>query len=358
MSVEPQARKMLARVVVGNGTASQVGKEIRMIEANSLHDTYNRSFEYLRLSLTDACNFRCIYCLPNGYQKCNGQPDPLNIDEITNLTNVFARLGIWKIRLTGGEPTLRRDLVEIVERINGTPGIRRVTLTTNGYRLKQLIEPLKNAGLSGVNVSVDSLDPLRFKKITGRDSLGEILLGIEAALNILTEVKINAVLLRGLNEIEFDRFLEFVRHRPISVRFIELMRTGENGDVFNKWHLSAKELESDLYRRGWEKAPRSDGGGPAVEFGHNDYAGRIGLIAPYAKDFCAGCNRLRVTNQGALRLCLFGDSDYSLRSLLQSPDQAEKLMLKIVELLKLKPPSHFLQEGRYGNTRNLASVGG
>ena len=325
-----------------------------------LQDSYGRQFQYLRLSVTDVCNFRCVYCLPEGYSKpLNISDVPLTSREIGNLVAASATLGLWKVRLTGGEPTTRPDLLDIISTVAGTPGIRKVALSTNGYRLSQMASRLKGAGVDSLNVSVDSVDATRFKAVTGQDRLDDILKGVDAALEAgFTSIKVNAVLLKGLNEADFECFLAWAKRSPLSIRFIELMRTGQNEEFFRKHHLSAGELRLRLLRDGWSINPRGDGDGPAIEFKHPDYRGRIGLIAPYSKEFCKSCNRLRVSSFGRLRLCLFGESDVSLRPLLQSEDQREELVEKIREVIEQKPVSHLLHEGVYGNTSNLAAIGG
>ncbi len=325
----------------------------------SLIDRYARRFSYLRLSVTDACNFRCVYCLPNGYQKPPGQPEPLDVEEIRNLISGFAALGAWKVRITGGEPTLRRDLMEILEIARSTPGVRKVALSTNGARLKQLAPSLKSVGLDAVNVSVDSLNPVRFQELTGRDELSPILEGIDAALAVgISQVKINSVLMKGFNDADFDSFAEYVRERPISVRFIELMPTASNRALFEGHHIRATDIRERLLSRGWSLRGRREGDGPAEEFTHADYRGQMGVIAPYAKDFCGTCNRLRVTAQGGLRLCLFGEKDLSLRPLLRSASQRDELIAAVISNLELKDISHHLQRGIYGNNQTFSAMGG
>ncbi|MCC7406115.1 MAG: GTP 3',8-cyclase MoaA [Bdellovibrionales bacterium] len=330
-----------------------------MMAQKPLRDVYGRSFQYLRLSLTDACNFQCVYCLPNGYQKNHNSNSLLNPDEIVNLITAFASLGVWKIRLTGGEPTLRRDLFGIVEKMNSVPGVRKITLTTNGYRLKHQARSLSDAGLSGINVSVDSLDSKRFEEITGRGGLKEVLEGIDVALKVgFREVKLNAVLLKGMNDSEFGQYLEYARSNPVTVRFIELMRTGHNEKLFNTHHHSTESLRQFLLERGWEiKAPEA-AGGPAVELVHPMYRGKIGFISPYGRGFCESCNRLRVSAQGKLRLCLFGDGEVSLRRLLQSQQDQDELKELICTSLQIKPMGHRLHENIYGMTESLSSIGG
>lgn len=323
-----------------------------------LSDPFGRTFPYLRLSLTEACNFRCGYCLPDGYV-ADGRPVFLSRDEVRRLIAAFARVGMRKVRLTGGEPTLRKDLVEIVADIASTPGVTRVALTTNGTRLPSHIDPWRDAGLTSLNVSVDSLDRDVFHAITGHDRLPEILDGVERALELGFEaVKLNAVLLRGVNDASLPQWLEYLRHRRVSVRFIELMRTNDNVAYFERHHVRAESLEKTLADSGWVRMMRASDAGPANEYVHPDYAGRVGVIAPYSRDFCAGCNRLRVTARGDLRLCLFGDFGVPLRPLLQRDDDIDALVDLIERQLRLKAAGHGLHDGNSGITPHLASIGG
>ncbi|MBL4767473.1 MAG: GTP 3',8-cyclase MoaA [Rhodobacteraceae bacterium] len=327
-------------------------------EPTSLVDKYDRAFPYLRLSITDICNFRCEYCLPEGYQ-CNHKPQFLTQDEIRRLVTAFAELGVWKIRLTGGEPSVRKDFTEIIDLVSRTPGISTMAFTTNGYRLKEKARQWHEAGMKNLNVSVDSLNPEMFHTITGHDRLPAILAGIETALDIgYEQVKVNVVLLKGVNDTSLPDYLEYVRQRPVTVRFIELMQTGDNLDYFKKRHLSAEVLRAQLLQRGWVENIRVNGAGPAVNFTHPDYVGAIGLIAPYSKDFCLGCNRLRITATGDLRLCLFGDLGIPLRDLLQSDDQKQDLQNRVRKQLDYKKSSHFLAQGNTGLITNLSSTGG
>jgi cyclic pyranopterin phosphate synthase len=324
----------------------------------ALIDPFGRTFPYLRLSLTEACNFSCSYCLPNGYQ-ADGRPRFLEPDEIRRLLRGFAAVGMHKLRLTGGEPSLRKDLPDIIAIAAATPGIRKIALTTNGTRLPQNLPLWRDAGLTALNVSVDSLDPDNFLRITGHDRLPEILAGIDQALGMgFDAIKLNAVLLRDFNHDELPAWLEFLRQRPISLRWIELMRTGDNADYFARHHLRAEHIETPLREAGWRQLDRAPDAGPAREWSHPDYRGRIGIIAPYSKDFCAGCNRLRVTARGDLRLCLFGEFGSPLRPLLQDDTQHDALIARIQTQLGLKAAGHGLHQGNTGITPHLASIGG
>lgn len=324
-----------------------------------LYDGIGRRLEYLRLSLTDVCNFRCAYCLPDGYAKPCDRPSELSIDEARRAVSAFAALGLWKVRLTGGEPSLRRDFDEMAHAIAEIPGIRRVAMTTNGYRLAKKAGDWRTAGISAINVSVDSLDPARFAAITGQDRLGLVLDGIEAARAAGFEsLKINVVLMRGINDCEIDDLIDFVSERDLSLRFIEVMRTNDTAEFFAKRHLAGQSVVDRLELRGWSRLPREPGAGPAIEFAHEHSSGRIGIIAPYAKDFCAICNRLRISSQGKLHLCLFGDRGIDLRPLLQSDDERDELCDLIRRLTATKSSSHRLHQGDSGATPHLASIGG
>lgn len=326
---------------------------------HQLRDGFGRQFSYLRLSITDACNFRCAYCLPNGYVKNPGEEPSLSLSEIRTLVQAFAELGTWKVRVTGGEPTLRRDLPEIIQVISNTPGVKKVALSTNGNRLNTLLPLLLKSGLSSLNVSIDSLSAERFHKITGADRLEEILESIDWALQYSSlQIKLNAVLLHDTLERDLDAFLSWIRHRAVSVRFIELMPTAKNQRFFQSQHLSAGPLRQKLLSKGWKEHPRSEGDGPALEFSHPDFQGRIGIIAPYSSDFCKSCNRLRVTSLGALRLCLFAEGEHSIRHLLQDSSQIPELKTYLCTLLQKKEVSHYLPEGRYGNNSTFSAMGG
>lgn len=324
-----------------------------------LQDAFGRRFEYLRLSITDACGFRCVYCLPNGYHRPSGAPAELSLAEIRRLVEAFSDMGTWKVRLTGGEPTTRRDLLDVVRTVGEIPGIRRIALSTHGQSLVRLARPLRQAGVQALNVSVDSLDAKRFAQVTGKDALPEVLAGIdEAFVAGFDSIKINAVLMKGINDSELPSFLDFARARPVAIRFIELMPTGQNSVLFSARHARAEGLRAQLLEQGWTPRTREPGDGPAIELVHPDYAGRIGIIAPYSQDFCATCNRLRVSSRGGLRLCLFGESDTSVRHLLARDDQREELRDFIRALLTRKEPSHYLPEGRYGINQTFSAIGG
>lgn len=327
------------------------------MSASPLVDSQGRRFEYLRLSVEDACNFRCAYCLPNGYEKTRAD-GPLSVDETRRLAWAFAAMGFWKVRVTGGEPTTRKDVVELIAAIKAAPGVERIALSTNGLKLAELAAPMKAAGLDQVNVSVDSLDRAHFAKMRGRDELPTVLKGLEAALALGLVVKVNAVLTSDLTDEHVDALLALTREKPVHVRFIELMPTGENLDFFAAKRRTSEALTTRLESEGWLRRPREAGDGPAARFVKAGHRGGAGVIAPYSKDFCSSCNRLRVTSRGALRLCLFSEGELSLRPWLQHDGQAAELQAVVRDALMGKLPSHYLQEGKFGATPHFAAMGG
>lgn len=325
---------------------------------HELTDSFGRRFQYLRLSLTEKCNFRCTYCLPQGYQ-CRGSSDFLSFDEIQNLTQAFVQLGIKKIRLSGGEPTLRSDIISIIADLKNISQLDTVALTTNGFRLQQLLPDLKSAGLDAINISLDSLNPNTFEFLTGSKSGKNVLHSIDQALKYdFQKIKINAVLLKNINDMEFNSFIQWVQDRPITVRFIELMQTSDNLNFFKQHHVSIEKFRFQLESLGWKKINRKVTSGPADEYEHPNYQGRIGFISPYSKDFCAGCNRLRVSAVGGLRLCLFGQGDFNLRPLLQSKQQMHELKKIICSNLQIKNKGHRLSESICGDVASLSTIGG
>jgi cyclic pyranopterin phosphate synthase len=322
----------------------------------TLTDNYGRRFSYLRLSITDVCNFRCDYCLPHGYQR--NQQKFLSIDEIKRAAQAFSTLGLKKIRLTGGEPTLRKDLFDIAHALSSLPTIQKLAITTNGYTLPKIAQNLYDSGIRGLNVSIDSLDRKTFQDITGQDKLHTLLKGIDKAQAVgFQNIKINAVLLKNKNH-DLQPFLSWLKTNKVTVRMIELMQTKTNVDYFKQHHLSAKTYIEPLIREGWYYVAKEPDAGPAQELSHPDYHGKIGFIAPYSKDFCQSCNRLRMSALGKLYLCLFGNMGYNLRELLQNDDQLELLKNAIMGFLPNKHATHYLNAGLVGDNHNFSGIGG
>ncbi len=332
----------------------------KVLTVPQLIDAFARKFYYLRLSITDVCNFRCTYCLPDGYRP-NGVSNKsfLSLDEIRRVTHAFADLGTEKVRLTGGEPSLRRDFCDVIATVKSHSAIKTLAVTTNGYRLARDVAAWRAAGLTGLNVSVDSLDARQFHAITGQDKFREVMAGIDAAFDAgFSKVKVNTVLMRNVNDIHLNTFLEWIKTRPIQLRFIELMETGDGSQLFQNRHVSGETIRRKLIDMGWTLQARGRSDGPALVFRHQDYQGEIGLIMPYAKDFCASCNRLRVSAIGNLHLCLFGEDGIPLRDLLAEDHQLDALKTRISGGLQLKKKTHFLHQGETGITRNLSYIGG
>ena len=328
----------------------------KVFKQKMLEDKFGRRFHYLRLSVTDVCNFKCNYCLPDGYQ-CDSDRHFLAVNEIRTLVHGFAALGTSKIRVTGGEPSLRKDLPQIMDICANTPGIEHVAMTSNGYKLESDIHTWVDAGLQSLNISIDSLDPRMFNAITGNDKLLSIMRGIDKALSLGVRVKVNAVLLKQYNGDQLQQFLDWIKHTPVSFRLIELMQTGDNLSFFNQNHISALPIKEQLLEQGWSQLIRDKTAGPAQEFFHPDYAGRVGLIMPYSKDFCSSCNRLRISATGKLHFCLFADQGLDVRPYLTA-DSSQPLQAQLVSLLSDKEATHWLQDGYTGGTKHLAMLGG
>ena len=329
---------------------------------NILKDSFGRKFPYIRLSISDVCNFKCGYCLPDGYKidKSDNRTF-INTEEIKRLARALSELGVSKIRLTGGEPTIRKDFFEIIKIIKENSGIKKTVITTNGYKLDKIANDIKNSGLDGINISIDSLDPKTFKKITGHDRLEEILRGIKNLQKLnFKNIKINAVLLKGINDTErdFDSWAQFIKNNEIDFRYIELMQTGDNLDYFNKYHVSSKKFIDYLNNNNWIIQTFGKDAGPAKNYLNPKFKGKFGVIAPYSKDFCKSCNRLRITAKGDLRLCLFGNTGINIRHLMQKDSQIEELKDLILKQLNFKKESHYLEIGETGLTKNLSTTGG
>ena len=329
---------------------------------NLLQDAFGRRFPYIRLSITDVCNFKCDYCLPDGYKidKSDNRTF-ITAEEIKRLAKALSQLGVSKIRLTGGEPTIRKDFFEIVNILKENSGIKKTVITTNGYKLENLADKLVKSKLDGINISIDSLNKDTFKKITGHDRLEEILRGIKKLQSLgFNNIKINAVLLKNINssEKDFEQWAGFIKENDLDFRYIELMQTGDNHEYYRKFHISSKVFSEYLIKNNWIFQTLGKDAGPSKNYINPDYKGKFGLIAPYSKDFCKTCNRLRITSRGDLRLCLFGNTGINIRHLMQRDDQLEELKDLILKQLNFKKESHYLELGETGLTNNLSTTGG
>lgn len=324
---------------------------------STLTDGFSRRLTYLRLSITDFCNFRCGYCLPEGYQ--GRRPDnELTHSEIETLIQAFAQVGTKKVRLTGGEPSIRKDVTEIIDVVKATSGIEKVAMTSNGYKLGKHIANWQHAGLNQLNISIDSFDPATFKQITGFGILPQLLKDIDTLLETTDiKLKLNGILMESTAYDTLISALDYVKTRPITYRFIEFMQTSDNRDLFFAQHAQSTLITNYLINNGWTAQDRGLTDGPAIEYSHPDYIGRIGMIAPYAPHFCDSCNRLRVSSLGKIHLCLFDQGSYDVRDYLQRQD-VNGLIEVLHGLMPIKPEHHHLAEANSGIMNNLSMIGG
>jgi cyclic pyranopterin phosphate synthase len=333
-------------------------------------DPFNRPINYLRISVTDRCNLRCIYCMPREGINLLHHSEILTYEEIATIAGLAAELGINKLRLTGGEPLVRARLHELVALMAGIEDIDDISLTTNGILLKEHAAELKRAGLKRVNVSLDSLNRNKFQRITRHDKLNEVLQGIEAAKRCgLSPVKVNMVVMQGINDDEIMDFARLTVFEGWHVRFIELMpfirdNPPDGHSVGGKTSLSPGFLSAgDIKKRlnGLGKLEPSlpiTGNGPARYFRFSNASGTVGFITPVSRHFCFSCNRLRLTAEGKLRPCLLSDGEVDLRQPLRTGASARELKNIIREAIKAKPRKHELAEGRSSRKRMMSQVGG
>lgn len=327
-----------------------------------LIDRFNRPISYLRISLTPVCNLRCVYCMPPEGIPAPKNGELLTNDEILSLVRLAASEGVRRVRLTGGEPLLRRGVVDLVRGLAATPGIEEVSLTTNGLLLEKFARPLAEAGLARVNVSLDTLDPDKFWRITRGGRLGKVLVGISAAENAgLTPVKLNTVVIRGVNDDELLALAHLTLEQPWHVRFIELMPLGNLHDwgegfpPYEKRFLSVLEMKATLASLGMEPDHPPQGNGPARTFRIPDALGTVGFISPLGEHFCATCNRLRLTADGRLRPCLLMDAEVEIRDALRA---GHPLMPHFQQALAYKPEGHEILMGNLPALRRMVQIGG
>lgn len=310
--------------------------------ASDLTDGFGRRINYLRLSVTDRCDFRCVYCMNEDTQFLP-RAKVLSIEELYSCAKAFTELGVDKIRLTGGEPLVRSGIVDLCRSISNLPNLRELVLTTNGSQLYRYAEPLRQAGVKRLNISLDSLSEQRFARLTRRHKLGQVIDGIDAAIAAGYEgIKLNAVIMKGRNEDEILDLVAFSRARAIDITFIEEMPLGEiNAHSRAQSFCSSDEVHSVINREFPLLASTEKSGGPARYFRMADSVSRIGFISPYSHNFCASCNRLRMTVEGQLLLCLGNEKSLDLRSLLRRfPGEPEHLKTAIKAALINKPESH------------------
>lgn len=292
-----------------------------------LRDTYSRDLNDLRISVTDRCNFRCNYCMPLEAYNWIDRREVLRYEEILRLAKLFIAAGVDKIRLTGGEPLLRKDLERLIEKLSALDGLRGLCLTTNGALLAEKAAALKAAGLGQINVSLDTLDPEKFKKITQRGDLGSVLDGLSAAKDQrFSSVKINTVVERGVNDDEILDLVEFSRKNRFPIRFIEYMDVGNSNDWNSEKVVTKEEILDKIHARyPLREAERNDPSAPSTDYEFSDGGGRFGIIASVTEPFCSACTRARLTADGKLVTCLFSEKGFDLKKLLRTGAADEEI---------------------------------
>jgi cyclic pyranopterin phosphate synthase len=332
-----------------------------MTSSHQLKDSFGRTINNMRISVTDRCNFRCHYCMPEEGMVWMKKDELLSFEEITRIVGIVARLGVNKIRLTGGEPLMRKELHHLVKQISNVDGIHDIALTTNGYFLKEQAAGLNDAGLTRMTVSMDSLDVLTFAEVTRRDYFDKVWEGLETLQTLqLSPIKINVVLMRGVNDHEIEKFAELARTKPFIVRFIEYMPIGA-GDT---WDYSkvvpTREIISRIERQFPKLVPiEYHGSQPADRFRFEDGAGELGFISSVSEPFCSHCNRIRITSDGKLRTCLFSLHETDLKLMLRSGMTDETISDAIVEAVWKKEEGHLInQPGFVKPERTMSQIGG
>lgn len=307
-----------------------------------LVDGMGRTIVNLRISVTDRCNFRCTYCMPADNVEFLDRKKLLTFEELTRLVTVASQLGINRLRLTGGEPTMRKDLPTLVRMLSEVPGIDDVAMTTNAFFLKDHAESLSQAGLKRLNISLDALDPEKFRHINRRDCLKEVLEGIRAAARAnFKSIKINAVAIRNFSEGEIMKLIEMGRSDGFEIRFIEFMPLDSDQTWERNKVLFGHEI-LDIIRKEYELVPVENSLeiGPASEYTFADGKGKVGIITAVSNPFCDHCNRIRLTADGKLRTCLFSTDETNLKDLIRSGGSDEDISKAIIEAVRLKEPGH------------------
>lgn len=308
---------------------------------NPLNDGFGRTIDYLRLSVTDRCDFRCVYCM-NEDVRFLPKPEILSLEELYRVARGFTELGVRRIRLTGGEPLVRPGIVDLCHQLSDLPGLEELTLTSNGSQLTRLADSLARAGVKRLNISLDSLRSMRFESLTRRNKLQQVLNGIDAALEAgFQRVKLNTVVMKGRNDDEIIDLLDFARSRAVDITFIEEMPLGDINHSRKESFCSSQQVQSLIDSQFHLISSTETTGGPARYFRMADSPIRIGFISPYSNKFCDSCNRVRVTVQGQLLLCLGNEHSLDLRQLLRAhPDSLAPMKQAIRTAMGNKPRDH------------------
>ena len=309
-----------------------------------MHDQFGRQITYLRISVIDRCNLRCVYCMPQGLMSRIRLSELLTNDELVELASIFAELGIRKIRLTGGEPLLRPGLVELSARLARIPGIRQLAMSTNGVLLKRHAKALKAAGLQRVNVSLDTLSPEKFARITGMDQWQAVVEGIREAKSVgLGPVKVNTVLMKGVNDDEILALVGFAIEEELELRFIEWMPTNPLVDLEREGKFLSNDVARNLIEQRYRLIPDDpDPHSPARSFVIDGSRARVGFINPLSNAFCAMCNRVRLKVNGRIKTCLHGREELDLKLMLRTGASHEQITRQIATAVFLRPEQHFL----------------
>lgn len=329
------------------------------VSDSALIDPFGRRIEYVRLSVTDKCNLRCFYCMPKGFKGFEEPDNWLTFDEIERIINAFGELGVSRVRITGGEPLIRKDLPDLVRNLSNLPHINDLSLSTNATLLNKSANALRQAGISRINVSLDSLKADRFSDITGGGQLDQVIDGLMAAKNAgLNPIKINMVALKGINDDEFIAMVEFCAEHGFTLRFIESMPVGDTGRDASRYYLDLG-LVRDQLSRIYDLIPGfMPGGGPARYYQVSGTNLKIGFITPISRHFCETCNRVRLSVDGTLYLCLGQAHRMELRPLLRAGIGDDELKEKLIEAIALKPERHEFNEKPEQVIRIMSMTGG
>jgi cyclic pyranopterin phosphate synthase len=325
-----------------------------------LQDRFGRTIKYVRLSVTDKCNMRCFYCLPKGFKGFETPENWLTFDEIERVIRAFTQLGVSRVRLTGGEPLVRKNLPDLISRLTALDGLDDLSLSTNAALLTQHAEAIKQAGVSRINVSLDSLQPKRFKQITGNGNLSAVLAGLQAAKEAgLAPIKINTVAMQGVNDDEFIDLIDYCAEMNFTLRFIETMPVGDTGRKAANNYLDLQTIISDLSTR-FTLIPDilPNGGGPARYYRIAEKKVHIGFITPISQHFCETCNRVRLSVDGVLYLCLGDEHKIELRPLLRDGITDSELADVLAKAINLKPERHEFKENPDSVIRFMSMTGG
>ncbi len=330
-------------------------EDVRAYFGESVQDSWGRHLNYLRLSLTESCNMACRYCLPQGFPGWESAKFQMPFESVSNLLRAFRRLGFEKVRFTGGEPSLHPNLLSVIEEARSL-GYETISLTTNGSYIRNCAS-LVEAGLTHINISLDSIHEDTFFKITGNKNFKKVLALIDQALNLHMKVRLNTVVLRTQNFCELSDLLKWAQDKPLTLRFIELMPTHLHQAYFKENWVSNEDVQALACSFGYRPSSRLsflEPAGPAVLYDHLQHPCRLGFISPFSCNFCSRCNRLRVTAQGKLKLCLFSENDFSL----PLEQDSEVLANTIRAYLNQKQEAHFLAQGQMGNVAHFRAIGG